>query len=1252
MTTIIKIRRDTAANWTSANPILASGEPGLETDTLALKYGDGVTEWNDLEYSAVGNAAYANVAGTANVANIAYSVNVSNVANIGNIATINLDGNASNALRGDGSFGPVDSAGTSISNGLSEVAIESANGNVLININDGSSEWQFQDNNNLIFPGGALVDTSDSNFEFRQFENFNVEANSDINLYTGGGNYQWTFTDTGNLTLPANTFSVNYANGSAVQLGGGGSGSTLGFDYTKGNANIAGQFSTSANIAANVTSIVINPVASGNINLEALIDYFEDKKVIATISDTSNNQASYDVGTFTPSYSSYNGWRAVYSKLWDNDPAFCKIGFYQDTANFSVTTQSNTDDDEFRLNLDDGFTDILGLIIIYTENDNFVPSKANLQEYFENFVDNVLTPASGNITDIRTNFYASIKDTTALITAWGEKPYNLEFYNGYESLYENVSATSNTSVAGSGFTANVALAGDTTYIVVSFEGGTLYEIGDTLTFDGTSFNGVTVTNDMVLTVTQVSSGAITEFTTAGVNSAVWPTENIDDGGDDQYDTGNFLKTNQQSPVPYSNGNVETSGAFSSQPWFVGYAYGQFVFIGDNQGTVVNEFGTYGETGSDGNGFRKTGVLNDPIYYTTSFSSVLDSTNAFDVSSGSFKLTFDVTGPNTQGVVFQNQRTITTLTSDLYIKAADDVRIQSSDYVEISAGNKFPYTQSTGGGIGINGGQGSDGRNVNSVNAGGGGDITIQAGSAGSDDGNSALGGQGGTLSLIGGSSSGNNIGGEVSIRGGYGSVYGNVSIGVNNNNWVFDNSGNLTLPNNTFSINYANGTQVPLGGATSQLANGNVTLTLETNGDIVFPSSAKVVNGGNNLNFQPGANGATQIYSADGNIYWSFQNYNAFEVPDNSNIWSYSNLGIAVDSHRWTFENDGNLTLPGGMKIIGETNILGSNVAAVIAYDNLPLLSLSTGNAGSASSIWIENGDDIANSNIAAVYASTPGAVGNVRIVSGTNGANVYVWDFDNTGNLSIPSRIVGVNAPDNNGYLQWIGNSSGDGSGYTTLNLVPDDTLTSGDQYVILDPTGPGHIHIRAGGTQDGSNASLYLGGENSYFMVPAGSNTSVYVNADGNSWTFGNDGNLSAPGGISAAGNVVSNGYARFSGSFDESEASTAGLYLGYAGNTSRIMFGTGNTSQTFEIDNDGGNLRFYQPGNTKATLTSTGDLSILGNITANNLGNIVVWTTAPVANTSAGTAGQAAYDTGGNLYVCVTTNTWAKFTGTTSW
>ena len=51
MTTRIKLRRDTAANWTTSNPILAAGEPGLETDTGKIKYGDGVSRWNVLEHT-------------------------------------------------------------------------------------------------------------------------------------------------------------------------------------------------------------------------------------------------------------------------------------------------------------------------------------------------------------------------------------------------------------------------------------------------------------------------------------------------------------------------------------------------------------------------------------------------------------------------------------------------------------------------------------------------------------------------------------------------------------------------------------------------------------------------------------------------------------------------------------------------------------------------------------------------------------------------------------------------------------------------------------------------------------------------------------------------------------------------------------------------------------------------------------------------------------------------------------------------
>ena len=48
----IKFRRDTAAAWTQANPVLAQGEPGFEHDTGLLKIGDGETEWVDLDYAS------------------------------------------------------------------------------------------------------------------------------------------------------------------------------------------------------------------------------------------------------------------------------------------------------------------------------------------------------------------------------------------------------------------------------------------------------------------------------------------------------------------------------------------------------------------------------------------------------------------------------------------------------------------------------------------------------------------------------------------------------------------------------------------------------------------------------------------------------------------------------------------------------------------------------------------------------------------------------------------------------------------------------------------------------------------------------------------------------------------------------------------------------------------------------------------------------------------------------------------------
>ena len=53
--TKIQFRRDTSTNFTSVNPVLASGEPAFETDTGKFKIGDGTTAYNSLDYIGAGD---------------------------------------------------------------------------------------------------------------------------------------------------------------------------------------------------------------------------------------------------------------------------------------------------------------------------------------------------------------------------------------------------------------------------------------------------------------------------------------------------------------------------------------------------------------------------------------------------------------------------------------------------------------------------------------------------------------------------------------------------------------------------------------------------------------------------------------------------------------------------------------------------------------------------------------------------------------------------------------------------------------------------------------------------------------------------------------------------------------------------------------------------------------------------------------------------------------------------------------------
>lgn len=87
----------------------------------------------------------------------------------------------------------------------------------------------------------------------------------------------------------------------------------------------------------------------------------------------------------------------------------------------------------------------------------------------------------------------------------------------------------------------------------------------------------------------------------------------------------------------------------------------------------------------------------------------------------------------------------------------------------------------------------------------------------------------------------------------------------------------------------------------------------------------------------------------------------------------------------------------------------------------------------------------------------------------------IYYYGENKMGPLVGPGVVYGSNA------------DSGDGYGLDTLKLIPHapDGFPQDDRYIVIDPTSPNHIHIRAGGTQDASNAELILGAEQNHVRV-----------------------------------------------------------------------------------------------------------------------------------------------------------------------
>ncbi len=121
-----------------------------------------------------------------------------------------------------------------------------------------------------------------------------------------------------------------------------------------------------------------------------------------------------------------------------------------------------------------------------------------------------------------------------------------------------------------------------------------------------------------------------------------------------------------------------------------------------------------------------------------------------------------------------------------------------------------------------------------------------------------------------------------------------------------------------------------------------------------------------------------------------------------------------------------------------------------------------------------------------------------------------------------------------------------------------------------------------------------------------------------------------LQVRGGVGIGGDLISGGYGRFNGAYDETAStSTIALYLGVGGSapvSPRVGFA--NSGTTWQIDNYNGNFRWYTPGTVRMQLDTIGALTVYSSTASTS--------TATGAITTPGGAG-----IGGSLFVGGNTN-----------
>jgi hypothetical protein len=159
---------------------------------------------------------------------------------------------------------------------------------------------------------------------------------------------------------------------------------------------------------------------------------------------------------------------------------------------------------------------------------------------------------------------------------------------------------------------------------------------------------------------------------------------------------------------------------------------------------------------------------------------------------------------------------------------------------------------------------------------------------------------------------------------------------------------------------------------------------------------------------------------------------------------------------------------------------------------------------------------------VSALYANLVSKSSEIDKISSSTGIVTIDDDLTVTGDLIVSNDIQSDTVQANTIY---VANRIFGDTTNNTLLLAPSVNYGPGvnDQYIIVDPTAPNHIHLRAGGTIDASSAELFLGGENTGVQVSDANDTTV-IRANSKATTFNADGSIT-PYGALIGGNYSGN-------------------------------------------------------------------------------------------------------------------------------